>query len=108
MLTVLLLVVSGAAVWAAEAPKPMLAEDTAIVTERNYFTNLNLTAYSLTVGVMEMRADKQGPPCPQGEPGERIAIRYNNTTAFLGPEGQKPECKLHVRRIIFSEPPHSP
>lgn len=94
-------------VLSAEPAKPMLAEDTALVTERNYFTNLNITAYSLTVGVMEIRADKQGPPCPQGDPGERLEIRYDNKIAFLGPEGQKPECKLKVRQITFTGPPQS-
>jgi hypothetical protein len=85
----------------------MLAQDTATITERNYFTNLNLTAYSLTVGTMEIRADKQGPPCPWAEVGQKVEIRYDNKMAFLGPEGQKPECKLKVRQMAFTAPPQS-
>ena len=85
----------------------MLAEDTAAITERNYFTALNITAYSLTVGTMEIRADKQGPPCPKADVGQRVEIRYDNQMAFLGPEGQKPECKLKVRQMGFTAPPQS-
>ncbi len=89
------------------AAEPMLAEDTATITERNYFTNLNITAYSLTVGTLEIRADKQGPPCPKGDVGQRIEIRYDNKLAFLGPEGEKPECKLKVRQMGFTAPPQA-
>jgi hypothetical protein len=85
----------------------MLAQDTATVTERNYFTNLNVTAYSLTLGTLEIRADKQGPPCPQANVGQQIEIRYDNKMAFLGPEGQKPECKLKVRQMGFTAPPQA-
>jgi hypothetical protein len=85
----------------------MLAQDTATVTERNYFTNLNVTAYSLTLGTLEIRADKQGPPCPQADVGQQIEIRYDNKMAFLGPEGQKPECKLKVRQMGFTAPPQA-
>jgi len=107
------LALSGAPVPAAEpakpAPKPapMLAQDTATITERNYFTSLNITAYSLTVGTMEIRADKQGPPCPNTDAGQRIEVRYDNKLLFLGPEGQKPECKLTVRQMAFTAPPQS-
>jgi hypothetical protein len=99
------LALSGAPVWAADPPKPLLAQDTATITERNYFTNLNITAYSLTLGTLEIRADKQGPPCPKGDVGQRIEIRYDNKVAFLGPEGEKPECKLKVRQMEFTAPP---
>lgn len=102
-----LLALSSAPARAAEPAKPMLAEDTATITERNYFTNLNLTAYSLTVGTMEIRADKQGPPCPNGDVGQKIEVRYDNKVIFLGPEGQKPECKLTVRQMAFTAPPQS-
>lgn len=102
-----ILALSVTSVLGAEPAKPMLAEDTATITERNYFTNLNITAYSLTVGTLEIRADKQGPPCPKGDVGQRIEIRYDNKLAFLGPEGEKPECKLKVRQMGFTAPPQA-
>lgn len=108
ILAVSWLLLPGAPVAAAEPAKPpMLAEDTAAITERNYFSTLNITAYSLTVGTMEIRADKQGPPCPKTDVGQQVEIRYDNKLAFLGPEGQKPECKLKVRQMGFTSPPQA-
>lgn len=91
---------------AAEPPAPappMMAEDTATITELNYFSNFNLSAYSITIGSMEVRADRKGPPCPGTETGKQIAARYDNTIMFLGDE--KDRCKLTIRRMEFTGPP---
>jgi hypothetical protein len=91
---------------AAEGPAPappMMAEDTATITELNYFSNFNLSAYSITIGAMEFRADRKGPPCPGTEAGKQIAARYDNTIMILGDE--KDRCKLTIRRMEFTGPP---
>ena len=89
---------------AAEKPAPpMLTEDTATITELNYFSNFNISAYSLTIGTIEIRADKQGPPCPGTVAGQQIKVRYDNVMIFLGSE--KPECRLRIRRMEFTGPP---
>jgi hypothetical protein len=101
------LLLSGMPALAAEpkapATPPMMAEETVTITEVNYFSNFNIAAYSITAGTMEIRADKQGPPCPGTEAGTKIAARYDNKLMFLGPE--KDRCKLTIRRMEFTGPP---
>ncbi|MFZ5875671.1 MAG: hypothetical protein ACOYXU_04585 [Nitrospirota bacterium] len=102
----MLFLLSGAPAVAAESKEPtapMMAEDTAVITELNYFSNFNISAYSITVGAMEVRADKMGPPCPGAEAGKRIVARYDNKLMYLGDE--KARCKLTIRRMEFTGPP---
>jgi hypothetical protein len=90
----------------APAKPPLMAEETATITEVNYFSNFNLAAYSIQVGAMEVRADKMGPPCPGTEAGTKIVARYDNKLMFLGDE--KDRCKLTIRRMEFTGPPQAP
>lgn len=110
LLAIVLLLLSGMPALAAEpkapAKPPLMAEETATITEVNYFSNFNLAAYSIQVGAMEVRADKMGPPCPGTEAGTKIVARYDNKLMFLGDE--KDRCKLTIRRMEFTGPPQAP
>ena len=70
-----------------------------------YFTNFNTSAYSLTIGTMEIRADKQGQPCEGFASGQTADARYDSKTLML--ERDKRSCKLRVRRMEFTDPPGS-
>lgn len=94
----------GGASYAADAPEPIMAQGMALITEVNYFTNFNRSAYSLTVGTMEIRADKQGPLCAGLAGGQRVKARYSATAIILE---HTPPCKLTVRRMEFTGAPQS-
>lgn len=89
---------------AADKAEPTMAHGQAVITEVNYFTNFNRSAYSLTVGTMEVRADKQGPPCNGLTNGQQIPVRYNSQAIILE---HQPPCKLTVRRMEFTDAPRS-
>ena len=100
------LLLSGTPALAAESKEskpPMMAEDIATITELNYFSNFNLSAYSITVGTMEVRADKMGPPCPGTATGTKITARYDDKVMLLGDENAN--CKLTIRRMEYTAPP---
>jgi len=103
LLTVLAL--SGAPAMAAESKAPIMAQGLATITEVNYFANFNTSAYSLTIGTMEVRADKQGQPCEGFATGQTADARYDSKTLML--ERDKRSCKLRVRRMEFTDPPGS-
>jgi hypothetical protein len=87
----------------ARGAEPPMVEGLATITELNFFTNFNTSAYSLTIGTLDIRADRQGPPCPETAAGQQVAARYNNKVILLGPE--KNRCKLTVRRMEFTGAP---
>lgn len=89
----------------ARGAEPPMAEGLATITELNFFTNFNTSAYSLTIGALEIRADRRGPLCPGTAVGQQVAARYNSKIILLGPE--KDKCKLTIRRMEFTEPPAS-
>ena len=92
--------------WAgARGAEPPMAEGLATITELNFFTNFNTSAYSLTIGTMEVRADKQGQPCEGFASGQTADARYDAKTLML--ERDKRSCKLRVRRMEFTDPPGS-
>jgi hypothetical protein len=82
-----------------------MAQGLATITEVNYFANFNTSAYSLTIGTMEIRADKQGQPCEGFAAGQTADARYDAKTLIL--ERDKRSCKLRVRRMEFTDPPGS-
>ena len=87
----------------ARGAEPPMAEGLATITELNFFTNFNTSAYSLTIGTLEIRADRRGPLCQGTAVGQQVAARYNSKVILLGPATDK--CKLTVRRMEFTEPP---
>jgi len=103
LLTVLAL--SGAPAMAAESKAPIMAQGLATITEVNYFANFNTSGYSLTIGTMEVRADKQGQPCEGFATGQTADARYDSKTLML--ERDKQSCKLRIRRMEFTDPPGS-
>jgi len=106
LLTVCWLVIPWTSATAADPPKadPM-AEGEATISELNYFSNFNTSAYSLSIGTLEIRADKQGPPCEGTATGQRLAARYDNKMIVLG--SGKTACKLTVRRMEFTGAPEA-
>lgn len=80
-----------------------MAEGEATISELNYFTNFNTSAYSLSIGKLDIRADKQGPPCEGTAAGQTLAARYDNKIIILG--SGKTACKLTVRRMEFTDAP---
>ena len=89
----------------ARAAEPAMARGSATITEMNYFVNFNTSAYSLTIGTMEVRAEKKGPPCEGFADGQTAEARYDAKTLVL--ERDKKSCKLTIRRMEFTEPPSS-
>ncbi len=87
----------------ARGAEPPMAEGLATITELNFFTNFNTSAYSLTIGTLDIRAERRGPPCPGTAVGQQVAARYNSKVILLGPE--KDKCKLTVRRMEFTGAP---
>ena len=87
----------------ARGAEPPMAEGLATITELNFFTNFNTSAYSLTIGTLDIRAERRGPPCQGTAAGQQVAARYNSKVILLGPE--KDKCKLTVRRMEFTDAP---
>jgi len=98
------LILRPAAAPAADPPKaPAMAEGEATITELNFFTNFNTSAYSISIGKLDIRADKQGPPCEGTSSGQTLAARYDNKIIVLG--SGKTACTLTVRRMEFTDAP---
>ena len=87
----------------ARGAEPPMAEGLATITELNFFTNFNTSAYSLTIGTLDIRAERRGPLCPGTAAGQQVAARYNSKVILLGPA--KDKCKLTVRRMEFTDAP---
>ena len=103
-LTVCWLIFPSATATAADPPKaPQMAEGEATITELNYFTNFNTSAYSLSIGKLDIRADKQGPPCQDTATGQKVPAHYDNKIIILG--SGKTACTLTVRRMEFTDQP---
>ncbi|MBI3606617.1 MAG: hypothetical protein HY207_01455 [Nitrospirae bacterium] len=90
---------------AAEPTAPIMAQGVATITELNYFANFNMSAYSLTIGTMDVRADKAGTPCEGFATGQTADARYDSRTLII--ERDKQSCKLTIRRMEFTDPPGS-
>jgi hypothetical protein len=97
--------VAGLLALAASAPaaEPLMAQGTVTITELNYFSLFNTSAYSLTMGAIEIRADKRGQPCAGFASGQTADARYSAKEIILTREKQ--ECKLTVRRMEFTDAP---